>query len=96
VRRLERGGGVLGVFKDWRYEDEEIRLDAGDRILLYTDGITESHNADGVEFGEDRLIDLVRRSTNAVTLADNVIGAVTDFSNGNFEDDLTILAASVD
>jgi sigma-B regulation protein RsbU (phosphoserine phosphatase) len=97
ISRLERGGGVLGVvFPDWNYEDDEVRLDAGDRVLMYTDGITENHNAEGEEFGEDRLIDLVLRSNGgAQTLTQNVIGAVTGFSNGNFEDDLTILAAWV-
>ncbi len=60
-RRLECGGGLLGVIEHWKYDEREIRLRSGDRLLMYTDGITESRNTAGEEFGEDRLIDLVLR-----------------------------------
>jgi phosphoserine phosphatase RsbU/P len=61
TQRLSRGGAVLGVFAHWQYEEEEIRLSSGDRVLMYTDGVTESHNAGGEEFGENQLLDLVCR-----------------------------------
>jgi len=96
-RRLDHGGGILGVF-DWPYEEEEISLGSGDRILMYTDGVTESRNSSGEEFGESRLIDLALRSEakQASELAAETVGAATRFSNGNFDDDLTVLAISVD
>jgi serine phosphatase RsbU (regulator of sigma subunit) len=65
---------------------------------MYTDGITESRNPSGNEFGDSRLIDLVldSRSTDATALTGETIAAATEFSNGNFDDDLTVVAISVD
>jgi sigma-B regulation protein RsbU (phosphoserine phosphatase) len=96
--RLSTGGGVLGVFTEWRYEEEEISMTSGDRLLLYTDGITECHDANAEEFGADRLAGLMRqlKNKNAAALIDAVIDAATEFSNGHFDDDLTVVAVSVD
>jgi sigma-B regulation protein RsbU (phosphoserine phosphatase) len=91
--RLDQGGGVLGIFKEWRYEQGEIHLLSGDRLLMYTDGVTESRNADGEEFGEDRLMDLMEA---AGSLTDAVVNRATAFSNGKFDDDLTVVTVSVD
>lgn len=65
-------------------------LDNGLRlgILVYTDGITESRHPVGEEFGDGRLIDLM--------LAEETLSAATAFCNGAFEDDLTVVAISVD
>ena len=96
--RLECGGVVLGALESWPYEKQEVRLSSGDHVLLYTDGITESRNLDGEEFGEDRLIDLLLylKSAGAATWTEEVVGAASQFSNGNFEDDLTVVAVSID
>ena len=59
VRSLDCGGGILGVVEHWQYDDQELQLRSGGRLLMYTDGVTESRDSDGVEFGEDRLMDLV-------------------------------------
>jgi sigma-B regulation protein RsbU (phosphoserine phosphatase) len=98
LRHLSVGGGVLGVFTHWGYEEEELPIAEGDRLLLYTDGLTESRNTDGEEFGADRLGGLLQHSlsADAPALAETVIGAATQFSNGNFDDDLTVVAVSVD
>jgi serine phosphatase RsbU (regulator of sigma subunit) len=97
-RRLGCGGGILGVFDDWKYDEEEIDLRSGDRVLLYTDGLTECRNADDVEFGEGRLISLVLQSPHhdAIALTGETIAAAQEFTNGNFEDDLTLVVVSVD
>jgi sigma-B regulation protein RsbU (phosphoserine phosphatase) len=55
VRMLEQGGAVLGVFADWKYEDFKIELRDGDRLLLFTDGITEASDSKGQEFEESRI-----------------------------------------
>ena len=96
--RLDSGGGVLGVIEQWNYDEREIPLRSGDRLLMYTDGITESRNPAGEEFGEDRLVDLVLRfkHNNAVSLAEETIEAARRFCNENFEDDLTVVAVTVD
>jgi phosphoserine phosphatase RsbU/P len=98
VRRLDCGGGILGVFDHWLYEQEEVELKSGDRLLMYTDGITESRSPAGEEFGEDRLINLILglRGEDAAALADRTVDAATQFSNGTFDDDLTVVAISVD
>jgi sigma-B regulation protein RsbU (phosphoserine phosphatase) len=95
--RLSTGGGILGVFPDWRYEEAQVPLTAGNHILMYTDGITESRNAAGEEFGEDRLVELVLAAPHgSATLAANVVAAAAEFSNGNFTDDLTVVGISMD
>ena len=52
IRILEQGGAVLGVFPAWTYKDSTIEMRTGDRLLLFTDGITEASDANGQEFGE--------------------------------------------
>src|SRR5262249_50215657 len=97
VRRLDRGGGVLGVFDHWTYEEDEVSLHSGDRILMYTDGISESRNPTGEEFGEWRLIELVRHfARDAAGLTEAVIDAAAQFNAGNFDDDLTLVGVSID
>jgi sigma-B regulation protein RsbU (phosphoserine phosphatase) len=95
--RLSTGGGVLGILSEWRYEEAQLEFAAGDHILMYTDGITETRNSKDEEFGEDRLIELVcSYDADADTLTARVIAAASEFSNGNFSDDLTVVAISVD
>jgi len=59
-QRLETGGTVVGIFPDADYEQETIHFKPGDLFLAYTDGIVESVNEYGEEFGEDRLVKLVQ------------------------------------
>jgi phosphoserine phosphatase RsbU/P len=60
-RRLDSTGTLLGLFKDWECPIAEYQLEAGDLLALYTDGITEAHNGDGKEFGEERLLERLRQ-----------------------------------
>jgi phosphoserine phosphatase RsbU/P len=55
VRTLDQGGGVLGVFPAWTYQDSSVDLSSGDRLLLFTDGITEAEGPDGEEFGMEQV-----------------------------------------
>ena len=97
AERLDFGGGVLGLFADWQFAEREVQLTSGDRLVMYTDGITETQNLRGEEFGEPRLIDLViaLQSCNPSELTESVVSNVKEFNNGNFEDDLTVLAVAV-
>ena len=54
--RLREGGGVLGVFANQAFRSGVAQLQSGDRMVLYTDGVTEACNADEEEFGEQRLL----------------------------------------
>ena len=51
--RLAPTATMLGAFEEWNCVEEEVRLDGGDTLLLYSDGVTEATNAAGDEFGED-------------------------------------------
>jgi len=54
--RLRQGGIVLGVFANQTFKSDVTQLQSGDRLVLYTDGVTEACNSDDEEFGEDRLL----------------------------------------
>ncbi len=54
-RALERGGTVVGMLDFVRYEEETLALASGDRILAYTDGLSEAQRPDGAMFGDDRV-----------------------------------------
>jgi len=60
VRRLDRGGSVIGLLNDLEYEEGTVTLDPGDILIAYSDGVTEPENEFG-EFGEERLIEMVKR-----------------------------------
>ena len=94
--RLLDGGSVLGVFRDWNYDQGEASLGPGDRIVLFTDGVTEVANSDGEEFGEERLIQLLRDNVElaAGELQRKVMEAIADYSGGEFQDDATLLVMS--
>ena len=61
-RRLCAGGTVVGIFPGTVYEQETLRLADGDLIVAYTDGLTECTDINGEEFGEERLIQLIRNN----------------------------------
>lgn len=60
VRRLDRGGTVVGLLDGMSYEEGRLELNPGDILVAYSDGVTEPENDFG-DFGEERLMDVVRR-----------------------------------
>lgn len=97
VEGLSDGGMVLGIFPDVTYEQAEITLRPGDRLLFYTDGITEARNPEGDEYGEDRLAQAASgvRSKGADAIKDAVLADVNGFTNGKFEDDATLIVVGI-
>ena len=95
--RLEEGGAVLGVFAQWHYLQGEVRVGPGDRLVLFTDGVTEAENAAGEAFGEARLLEVLRanRGCSAQTLRDRIVETVRRFASHPFEDDLTVVVAAI-
>lgn len=69
VLPLETGGLLLGVFKGMPYQQGTIRLQQGDRLLLFTDGVTEAMNANMEPFSDERLVDLLKKSTDTTSEA---------------------------
>jgi serine phosphatase RsbU (regulator of sigma subunit) len=91
---LGTGGPIIGMFEDATFEDETLRLEAGDTIVAFSDGITEALNVDGAEFGEERLRSCVEkhRELEPAAILDHVLDTVQRFSAGVPQpDDLTLL-----
>lgn len=97
ILRLDEGGAVLGVFPNAVYQQGEVNLAPGDRLLLFTDGVSEAQNSDAQEFGEERLIQLLMKSRNlgSADLQEKLIATVAEFCGGNFHDDVTMIVMSV-
>jgi sigma-B regulation protein RsbU (phosphoserine phosphatase) len=97
-RSLEQGGAVLGVFPDWRYEDATIEMKTGDRLLLFTDGITEASDASGQEFEETRIAAFAQgnRTLSASELNSRLLTEVTSFCGAQFQDDATLVVIAAD
>jgi phosphoserine phosphatase RsbU/P len=95
-RALDAGGAVLGVFASWQYEQTEIELQPGDRMLLFTDGISEACDAQEREFGEAQLAAFAQEnnSGNAAELNAAVMSEVDKFCGSHFQDDATLLVIS--
>jgi sigma-B regulation protein RsbU (phosphoserine phosphatase) len=89
---------VLGLFPEGRYTQGETRLLPGDRLICFTDGVTEAANESGELFGEERLLRLLveHRSRSASELRELILSAVSDFSGEGFQDDLTLVALAVE
>ena len=93
---LADGGPVLGIFENFDYEQGRVVLRSGDRLALFTDGATEVWDSQGQEFGDDGLLEILRThlTLDAVALTDAIVRRVTDFSRGDFRDDLTLLVVA--
>jgi sigma-B regulation protein RsbU (phosphoserine phosphatase) len=93
-RFIERGGLPLGLFKDTRYYEYYLPIDAGQILVLYTDGATEAQSLEGVEYGRDRLVEAVRRSRDrtARAMIDYIYNDIFDWSGGRgATDDVTFV-----
>jgi len=97
IARPTEGGIVLGLFPDAQYKETEISFAAGDRLVLMTDGITESANSCGEEFGENRLIRLLvdARELGDSELQQKLLAAVTSFAGRSLQDDATLVIVSM-
>jgi sigma-B regulation protein RsbU (phosphoserine phosphatase) len=97
IEKLSEGGMVLGVFPDNQYDQAEIVLAPGDRVLFYTDGITEARNPHNDEYGEDRLAGaaLTVRSSSADAIKDVLLADVCAFNGGKYEDDATLIVVGI-
>jgi sigma-B regulation protein RsbU (phosphoserine phosphatase) len=95
LRRLECGGTVIGLFNQVHYEEDCVPLRRGEIFLAYSDGVTEPENDFG-EFGEHRLIELVRenRQLPLARITEIVTAAVDDWIGANEQpDDVTLVLA---
>jgi serine phosphatase RsbU (regulator of sigma subunit) len=95
LERLDTTAGVLGLFEDWDCTIGERQLRSGDLFVLYTDGVTESFNEAEEEFGEQRLVEALRRRRGlpSQALLDAVVDDVRAFSPREQHDDITMIVA---
>jgi serine phosphatase RsbU (regulator of sigma subunit)/predicted enzyme related to lactoylglutathione lyase len=86
---------VLGLFEEWDSPIEECQLSPGDTLALYTDGVTESFNASGEEFGEQRLVEALRqnKAKSAQHTLSSVVEQIQRFSPSEQHDDITLIVA---
>jgi sigma-B regulation protein RsbU (phosphoserine phosphatase) len=92
VIAIVENGLMLAAFDFATYNNVERPLQAGDRLLLYTDGVVEAANAQGDFFGQEALADLLRQTSGlpATAASDQIIAAVQRWSVSQ-DDDLTVL-----
>jgi len=98
VEWLTAGGPLLGPLPDARYTEEFLDLDAGDLLVLYTDGITEARSPSGEMFGIERLLEVARAAGPAEparSVCARILEAVRAHTGVHAEDDLTALVLRV-
>ena len=97
IERLEEGGTVLGLFAGAAFTDKTVRFDAGDLLILYSDGVVEACSAKGdEEFGEERLARIVAGSGSLEPqrVIERVIEELRAWAgDGSFADDVTVVLA---
>jgi sigma-B regulation protein RsbU (phosphoserine phosphatase) len=98
LERLAAGGMVLGVFEHAAFEEGETALSPGDRVVLFTDGITEAMGDAGDEFGDERLVNSVLGRTHLplTRLVDGIFDDVATHAGGRMGDDATVVVLDVD
>jgi phosphoserine phosphatase RsbU/P len=96
IERLSAGGAVLGVLKNTPYEEGRVTFAPGDHLVLMTDGITEATNLRGEEFGESRLIQVLRENQHrsGFDLQQLVLERIASFAGKVLQDDATMMIIS--
>ncbi|HLL76819.1 MAG TPA: SpoIIE family protein phosphatase [Pyrinomonadaceae bacterium] len=94
MEQLAAGGVPLGIMADFAFREGRTQLHPGDVLVIYSDGVTETQNAAGEEFGPMRLYDVVSRNldASAAGIRDRIESALTKFAQGmDAEDDITLV-----
>ncbi len=94
IVELQTRGRAMGIFDEISLEEEEITMYPGDRLILYTDGITECASPGGQMFGEERLLSFIKENAdaNAGLLFEKLMSTLHDFSEkDSFDDDITLM-----
>lgn len=95
---LAEGGPIVGMLPDAAFEMNSVRLEPGDVVVLYTDGVVEAQNPSGEFYSAERLESVVRANHEmpAHELVSSIHRSVVSFaSNGELQDDLTLMVVKV-
>lgn len=92
IIRLGSGGLAMGISRA-EYEQAAVDVSSGDRLILFTDGITEATNTEGAEFGESRLLECLRENSTlgAAQIQSAALARIAQFTGGKFQDDATLV-----
>jgi len=90
---LNAAGAVLGQFPDWVYEQSDLQLRSGDRLLVFTDGLVDACDRDEESFGEHGVAQVAREnpSLSAADLMDSLMQAASQHCGGRFHDDASMI-----
>ena len=94
VRRLECGGPIVGLFEGAQFDQETVSLSQDDWLIVFSDGVSEALSAAGEEYGEHRIVEIVRRNLSAAPqqLLEALFGDVRGFAKGAAQsDDITAM-----
>jgi len=99
AERLAEGGPAFArLMRDLPYRTGEAVLEPGDRLVLFTDGVSEAADGDGEQFGEERIVDLLaeHRKESAAELERTLSDTVLAHAEGSLQDDLTLVVVAVE
>jgi len=94
IEELGSNANVLGLFDDASYESSVFRLDKGDILVVYSDGLTDAENPQGEMFGEERLLKLIRQEapSGSQAIEQRLLKAIEAFTQGLPQtDDITFV-----
>ena len=98
VRRLEQGGMLTGYIPEVEYQEESVELASGDLIAIFSDGVNEVENPAGEQFGDDALLDSLRRDRRlpCAEILDRLHRRIKTHAEGRrFRDDFSIILIKV-
>ena len=95
VNSISSKGTLLGFSNNGEYEDQTIKLNKGDTVLLTTDGLIETRNKANEQFGTKRLFNLVNSTFEQRNELDIIKKKFNVFANDKFEDDISLIAIQV-
>jgi sigma-B regulation protein RsbU (phosphoserine phosphatase) len=93
VERLSSTATVLGVFSVWASEERTVELQTGDKLVIFSDGVTEAGVESEAEFGEDGLLSVIRANSDAD--AEKLVNQIINAVAGEKQDDVTVVAVRV-
>jgi sigma-B regulation protein RsbU (phosphoserine phosphatase) len=99
VQRLDDGGPVLGLLPSAKYEQGSVSIEPGDLLVMYSDGILEAQGPDQEEFGEGRVLEVIRQNwtKSPGEIRDAILKNVTTFLDGEQpHDDQTLLVVRLE
>lgn len=97
VIELDSDGFLIGVLPDTTFEDKAIRLEKGDVLFIYTDGLIEVKNDQGIQLGKDRVKEMIisNHASSCKEKIHQLVKAVKAFSDHGLEDDLTLISFKI-